>query len=159
MRAEFCRGLEFAGVRLDGAKNEAVGRGAAADVSVAGSPVKVWGGALHVGGPRPSRACACLLLLGMLGDTCRCCFLPGEPQRPCAHKHARLTRCVHWRGLLLRHPCMPHHHHHHHHPTRTPPSPPPPATQVLVIPTDEELSIAQQTLEVIDHARGVAARA
>jgi acetate kinase len=31
--------------------------------------------------------------------------------------------------------------------------------QVLVIPTDEELSIAQQTVEVIDRARGVAARA
>jgi acetate kinase len=30
---------------------------------------------------------------------------------------------------------------------------------VLVIPTDEELSIAQQTLQVIQHARSLGARA
>ena len=53
------------------------------------------------------------------------------------------------RALPPRHCCRP------------PPTPALPLApvQVLVIPTDEELSIAQQTVEVIDNARGVAARA
>ena len=39
------------------------------------------------------------------------------------------------------------------------PALPLPPSQVLVIPTDEELSIAQQTLDVIRQAKGVAAAA
>ena len=43
MRREFCRDMEFAGVQLDGAKNEGAPRGAEADVSADGSRVKVGG--------------------------------------------------------------------------------------------------------------------
>jgi hypothetical protein len=63
MRAEFCRGLEFAGLRLDGGKNEAAPRGAAVDVSAAGSRVKV-------------RVCVCVLVGGLRlrrgGPGCPC---------------------------------------------------------------------------------------
>lgn len=41
MRREFCRGMEFAGVKIDEAKNEGAGVGKAADVAAADSRVRI----------------------------------------------------------------------------------------------------------------------
>lgn len=135
MRAEFCRDMQFAGVEVDEGRNAAAVGGQAADISAPGSRVKV----------QPS---TCLS------------FFP-----PCLSLYVSFLLSVHPQRLLHAHACRaraPPHAATSAHTTRTTgraPCPPTPPPQVLVLPTDEELSIAQQTLEVIEKARGVGARA
>ena len=125
MRAEFVRGMEFAGVKLDGGKNAAA-KGAA-DVSTQDSRVKVggWGGGGGSGGGGGAG--------GRWGAG-------GRRGRGAGRVPPGAGR-----------PPPP--------PTRCPFHPTSPCTQLLVIPTDEELSIAQQTLEVIRTQKGTATAA
>lgn len=119
-------GLEWAGISVDRAANDAAVRGRTGEVQAPGSPVKV--GLVQ---NTALQAAVWVALVSRIGSTPE----PAPPiPVPCS---AGPSSSSYWSLLCPRNP----------------------AKQVLVIPTDEQLEIAEQTLEVVRRHTGQLARA